>query len=144
MTKYIITIISILILLTVMLDFTAYSSNAAGRDKELFITNCSKCHRKDGKGIKGIYPPLKESDYLRNNDKIEILRGMLYGRSGNIVVNGSTFNGVMTTELDKSVSDDDAALILTYVYREMNGMNIAVNGNDVKTARKAGKLPVKK
>ena len=114
------------------------------RAKKLYIEQCSKCHRKNGKGVKLVYPPLKNSDYVRKNDKIELLRGMLFGREGKIVVNGYTYKGVMTTEIDKSLSDKDIALILHYVYKKMNGLDIKVPVADVKKARKAGKLPVLK
>jgi len=65
---------------------------------------------------------------------------MIYGRSGKIVVNGETYNGVMTTEIDKSLTDIDIALILTYVYQELNDINIVVSPSEVQKARKAGKL----
>lgn len=111
------------------------------RGKELYIDHCSKCHRKSGKGIRRIYPPVKNADYIKNGDAEELLRGMLFGRSGKIVVNGVTYNGVMTTEVDESLTDKDIALILTYVYQELNGMVKIVSEEDVEKARKAGKLP---
>jgi len=109
--------------------------------KKLYIEQCSKCHRKDGRGIKGVYPPLKNSDYVQNGDKIELLRGMLFGRSGKIVVNGEVYYGVMTTEVDKNLKDEDVAMILEYVYRELNNMQVSVSADDVAKARKLGKLP---
>ncbi|MCX7880083.1 MAG: cytochrome c [Ignavibacteria bacterium] len=111
------------------------------RAKKLYLEQCSKCHRKDGRGIKGVYPPLKNSDYVQNGDKIELLRGMLFGRSGKIIVNGEVYYGVMITEVDKSLSDEDIALILMYVYKEMNNMDVEVTSKDVQRARKEGKLP---
>jgi nitrite reductase (NO-forming) / hydroxylamine reductase len=108
--------------------------------KSLYVANCSKCHRKDGAGIKGVYPPLKNSDYVAKNSTIELIRGMLFGRSGKLVVNGSTYNGVMTTEIDKSLSDEDISSILNYVFKELNASERASTSKDVKTARKAGKL----
>jgi mono/diheme cytochrome c family protein len=110
------------------------------RGKKLYIEQCSKCHRKNGKGIKTVYPPLKNSDYIKNGDKIELLRGMLFGRKGKITVNGYTYQGVMTTEIDKSLSDRDIALILNYVYKVLNKMDVQTTAEDVKKARKAGKL----
>lgn len=109
--------------------------------KKLYIEQCSKCHRKDGRGIKSVYPPLKNSDYVQNGDKIELLRGMLFGRSGKIVVNGEIYYGVMTTEVDKNLKDDEIAMILEYVFRELNNMDIKVTAEDVVKARKLGKLP---
>ncbi|ROL59362.1 cytochrome c [Bacteroidetes/Chlorobi group bacterium MS-B_bin-24] len=120
--------------------FSAFSYDKE-KGKKLYIEQCSKCHRKDGKGIKGVYPPLKNSDYVQKGDKIELLRGMLFGRSGKIVVNGEVYYGVMTTEVDKNLKDEEIALILEYVFRELNGIDKSVTSEDVVKARKLGKLP---
>jgi len=114
------------------------------RGDKLYKEQCAKCHRNDGSGIKMVYPPLKNSDYIKKQDNIELLRGMIYGRSGKIVVNGYSYNGVMTTEIDKSLSEEDIANILTYVLQKQNGINKLVAIKEVKEARKAGKLPVHK
>lgn len=111
------------------------------RGESLFIDQCSKCHRKSGSGVKDVYPPLKNADYVQKGDNIELIRGMIYGREGRIVVNGIAYQGVMTTEIDKSLTDSDIALILNYVYQKLNGMNKTATEKDVKAARKAGKLP---
>lgn len=109
--------------------------------EKLYIDQCSKCHRKNGTGIKNVYPPLKDADYIKNVDTQELLRGMIYGRSGKIKVNGVTYNGVMTTEVDKSLSDSDIALILTYVLQNFNGIDKIVTSEEVVKAKKSGKLP---
>jgi len=111
------------------------------RAEKLYMEQCSKCHRKDGKGIRRVYPPLRKADYIKKASTIELLRGMIYGRSGEITVNGITYNGVMTTEIDNNLSDKDIALILTYIYQEMNNINKTVTAEEVVAARKAGKLP---
>jgi len=69
---------------------------------------------------------------------------MIFGRSGKIVVNDEVYYGVMITEIDKNLSDSDVALILEYVLKELNGMNVEVTEKDVAKARKEGKLPVHK
>lgn len=134
-------------LLTVLV---AISFNIANADNpqidtkkadELYKKHCSKCHRNNGEGIKKVYPPIKNADYIKNANTEELLRGMLYGRSGKVVVNGVSYNGVMTTEIDGTVSDDDIALMLSYVYQKFNSINITVKADAVKKARKAGKLP---
>ncbi len=117
------------------------SKTNMNRAEDLYMKQCSKCHRNDGRGIRRVYPPLKNADYIKSANTEELLRGMIYGRSGKITVNGITYNGVMTTEIDNSVSDKDIALILSYVYQEMNNMNITVSEQEVLAARKAGKLP---
>ncbi len=73
---------------------------------ELYKKHCSKCHRNNGEGIKKVYPPVKNADYIKKATTDELLRGMLFGRSGKIVVNGVSYNGVMTTEIDGRHSSD--------------------------------------
>lgn len=142
MSKFIIPIVLCLALFFVVnLLSNDYDKEKA---RKLFIEQCSKCHRKDGRGIKGVYPPVKNSDYIQKGDKIELLRGMIFGRSGKIVVNGEIYYGVMITEVDKNLSDSDVALILEYVLKELNGMDVKVTDKDVAKARKEGKLPVHK
>lgn len=136
--KFILIFVVFLILTTIILTATNYNKS---RGKKLYIEHCSKCHRTTGKGIKRVYPPVKNSDYIQKASSEEIIRGMLFGRSGEIIVNGKKYNGVMTTEIDETVSDDDIALITMYIYREFNGINKAVTAQDVKKAREKGKLP---
>jgi len=137
-------LISIAFVFILFIGLIAGNRETLKHGKKLYIQQCSKCHRKSGKGVKLVYPPLKNSDYVRKGDVVELLRGMLYGREGRIVVNGYTYKGVMTTEIDKSLSDKDILLILNYVLKELNGMKIKASLKDLKTARKKGKLPVYK
>jgi len=141
MSKLLISIVFVFIL---FIGLIASDKGNSNRGQKLYIQQCSKCHRKSGKGVKLVYPPLRNSDYVRKGDVVELLRGMLYGREGRIVVNGYTYKGVMTTEIDKSLSDKDILLILNYVLKELNGMKIEASLKDLKTARKKGKLPVYK
>ncbi len=127
--------------LKIMFSDLAYCNPDLNRGEKLYLEQCAKCHRKNGNGIKGIYPPLKRSDYIAKESPEELLRGMIYGRSGKIVVNGVVYNGVMTTEIDKSLSDDDIALILTYVLIKFNDISYVVSPKEVVSARIAGKLP---
>lgn len=138
-------ILGVLLAILVTISFTIASADNPQIDTkkadDLYKKHCSKCHRNNGEGIKKVYPPIKNADYIRNVSTEELLRGMLFGRSGKVVVNGVTYNGVMTTEIDGTVSDDDIALLLSYVYQKFNSMNITVKADAVKKARKSGKLP---
>lgn len=138
-------ILALISLIAIIGAFTQINGNNISYDTnkadKLYKKYCSKCHKNNGEGIKRVYPPIKDADYIKNAGKNELLRGMLFGRSGSVVVNGVKYNGVMTTEVDKSVSDDDIALILQHIYVKYNKMNVTVNANDVKKARKDGKLP---
>ncbi|MEQ8301876.1 MAG: cytochrome c [Cyclobacteriaceae bacterium] len=79
----------------------------------LYNTHCSNCHQKNGKGLGLIYPPLDESDYMENNLE-EVLCLMKNGRSGELVVNGRTYNQPMPGV--PTLTNLEIAEIATYIY----------------------------
>ncbi len=80
--------------------------------KNVFTQNCAACHQPDGKGVSGAFPPLAGSDYLKN-DINKVISVVKKGLSGSIKVNGDKYDGVMPS---LSLSDEDIANVLTYVY----------------------------
>ena len=65
--------------------------------KEIYNDFCVQCHLDNGEGVSGVFPPLAKSDYLLNNIEMSI-RGLKYGLSGTIVVNGEEYDGVMQNQ----------------------------------------------
>lgn len=89
--------------------FTQYYN----RGEQLYLQHCSNCHQKNGAGLGLLYPPLNKSDYLENNvDAVLCL--MRYGKSGELIVNGQSFNKEMKGI--PTLSDLEIAEIATYVY----------------------------
>jgi cytochrome c len=74
--------ISTIILLIIGVFWLSSQSSLSAFDvakaENLYINQCANCHRKDGSGVKRVYPPLKNADYVKNGNTIELLRGMLY------------------------------------------------------------------
>jgi hypothetical protein len=58
-----------------------------------------------------VFPPLAQSDYLRDNQKASI-KGIKNGMSGEIVVNGITYNSVMSP---LGLTDKEVADVLNYI-----------------------------
>jgi len=102
--------------------------------KTQYETNCAACHMKDGVGVPGAFPPLVNSDYLKNRvDKgVGVI---LQGLSGPIQVNGKEFNGVMPA---LQLNDDEVANILTYVRNHFSKIDGIVNAADVSKTRNGG------
>lgn len=102
--------------------------------KMQFETNCAACHMKDGIGVPGAFPPLVNSDFLKNRvDKgVGII---LHGLSGPIQVNGKEFNGVMPA---LQLNDDEVANILTYVRNNFSKIDGVVNAAEVSKTRNGG------
>ena len=79
--------------------------------EEIYNDFCIQCHLNNGEGVSGVFPPLAKSDFLVNNIEISI-KGLKYGMSGPIVVNGEEYDGVME---DQGLGDDEIADVLNYI-----------------------------
>ncbi|MBR9997798.1 MAG: cytochrome c [Cyclobacteriaceae bacterium] len=83
--------------------------------KRLYLLHCSNCHQENGKGLGRLYPPLKDSDYLKNMDNLyKVVCSIKYGQSEVIIVNGISYNQPMPA--NPWLTDLEIAEIITYVY----------------------------
>ncbi|MFC5195551.1 copper-containing nitrite reductase [Bizionia hallyeonensis] len=80
--------------------------------KQVYMQTCFACHQGEGQGIPNAFPPLAKSDYL-NADVNRAISAVVNGLSGEIIVNGNTYNSVMTRQM---ISSEEVANVLTYVY----------------------------
>jgi mono/diheme cytochrome c family protein len=81
--------------------------------KRLYLLHCSNCHQEDGTGLARLYPPLKDSDYMKKNEK-EVICSIKYGQSGEIQVNGIIYNQLMPG--NPRLTNLEIAEIMTYIY----------------------------
>jgi mono/diheme cytochrome c family protein len=79
--------------------------------EEIYQDFCLQCHLDTGKGVSGVFPPLVESDYLMNNIDLSI-RGVKYGLSGPIVVNGEEYDGIMQNQ---GLDNEEIADVMNYI-----------------------------
>ena len=82
---------------------------ASGAD--IYKRTCVACHQANGEGLPNTFPPLAKSDYITNKENT--IKQVLKGSSGEITVNGKTFNNTMPPQ---NLSDEEVAAVLTYVY----------------------------
>ncbi|WP_199415134.1 copper-containing nitrite reductase [Chitinophaga silvisoli] len=80
--------------------------------KSVFAKTCQACHQENGQGIPNAFPPLAKSDFL-NADVNRAIGVVLHGKTGEVMVNGAKFNGVMPAQV---LSDEEIANVLTFVY----------------------------
>ena len=74
--------------------------------QEIYKDFCAQCHLEDGKGVKGIYPPLAKSDFLKDINRT--ISSIKYGLKGPIIVNGEKYNSIMVSQgLDDEEIDED-------------------------------------
>ena len=81
--------------------------------EQLYLTHCSNCHQKDGKGLGLLFPPLNQSDFVDAHFE-KVICIMEHGISGELIVNGKSFNKEMKGI--PSLTDLEIAEIATYVY----------------------------
>jgi len=105
------------------------------RGKAVYTTNCVACHQANGMGIPNAFPPLAKSDYL-NLDKAKVIKTVTGGLQGAVTVNGKVYNGVMPAW---SLSDEDVANVLTYVYDSWGNSGKEITPSDVKAHRAGAK-----
>lgn len=81
------------------------------KGKRIYAQTCFACHQAEGQGLPGVFPPLAKSDFLMA-DKARAIRGVIKGQTGEMIVNGQKFNGVMPPVM---LTDEQIAHVLTFV-----------------------------
>ena len=107
-------------------DKTLYNSQNEGQ--LIYEDFCVTCHLPNGEGVPKAFPPLANSDFLRNNQDASI-RGIKYGMSGKIVVNGITYNTAMAP---MGLTDKEVADVMNYINTAWgNNIDNVVTESDV-------------
>lgn len=104
--------------------------------ERLYMQHCAACHQPDGRGIEHAFPPLAGSDFL-NADVERAIRVVSHGFSGEITVNGKTFNSVMPS---LELSPQDVSSVLTYVYNSWGNAGADITPAQVEKAAAKGPL----
>lgn len=99
--------------------------------KAVYTQNCAACHQLKGEGIPSAFPPLAKSDYMMK-DKKRAIGVVINGLTGDLVVNGQPYNGVMPA---LGLNDDDVANVLTYVRNSWGNKGDLVTVKEVKASR---------
>lgn len=109
----------------------------ASLGQSVFESNCASCHQASGAGLAGVFPPLK--DNLATTSKLDggkdyLINAALFGLSGAIKVDGTSYNGVMPAW--GQLSDEEIAAVLNYAISGWDGTEVAdVAETDVRAAR---------
>lgn len=99
--------------------------------EDIYKRTCAACHQANGNGLAGAFPPVRNSDYL-NADINRAIHTVLNGLSGEITVNGETFNSIMPGQ---NLTDDEVASVLTYITHEMDNEPVEVTPEMVQAER---------
>jgi nitrite reductase (NO-forming) len=134
----------LIILAAIAVSLTAFKQKPANKQKpafdlkasiargqEVYGSYCISCHMEKGEGIESVYPPLAKSDYLMA-DKKRSITITLKGYTGEIKVNGVTYNGEMTSF---DLTDQEASDVLNYIRNSFGNKGEAVKPEEVKALR---------
>lgn len=103
------------------------------RGQQVYAANCQSCHMAEGEGIASTFPPLAKSDYLMKDQK-RAIGTVLHGLSGEITVNGETYNMAMPGY--DYLSDEEVADVLNYIQNNWGNKAKPVTPAQVKAERK--------
>jgi mono/diheme cytochrome c family protein len=99
--------------------------------RRLFTSVCAACHQPTGRGLPNVFPPLAGSDYL-NANKDRAIQTVIFGRQGEVLVNGQKFNNSMPSF---PLNDENIANVLTFVYNSFGNSGLEVTPDEVKALR---------
>lgn len=91
--------------------------------RRVYNQNCVACHQSDGRGQSGVFPPLVAADWVQEESPDRIIKVVLAGLAGPILVNGNPYNNAMTAF--NRLSDRDIAAVLTFIRTEPTWQNNA-------------------
>jgi nitrite reductase (NO-forming) len=132
------------LLFAAMLSLAATAAMAASapdaatlaKGHSLFENNCSACHQAHGEGMPGVFPNLAKSDFLAA-DPQRAVHFVLHGHTGQITVNGVTYDGSMP-DVGANLSNQDVADILTYVLNSWGNPGGEIQPDAVAQIRSGG------
>ncbi|WP_187262292.1 c-type cytochrome [Pontibacter beigongshangensis] len=106
------------------------------RGAQVYATNCQSCHMPAGEGIAGTFPPLAKSDYLLQDQK-RAIGVVLHGASGEMMVNGETYN--MDMPPMNYLTDQEVTDVLNFVQNNWGNKARALTPEQVKAVRQQKK-----
>ena len=109
------------------------------KGKSVYMQTCFVCHQPAGEGVPNQIPPLAKSDFLTLNGRNDIIRGVIAGRTGPIVVNGKPYNGTMVPM--SYLTDEQIANVLTYVCNSWGNSAEPFTVNEVARIRQESPAP---
>lgn len=109
-----------------------FSCGESNRDygAELYTEHCANCHGIKGQGLQDLYPPLKGSDYLIEN-QADLACMIRFGLEGEVEVNGKLYNEKMPSLA--TLSEVDMANIINYISKNIEPKVARVTLPQVKT-----------
>lgn len=100
--------------------------------KLVYDRNCKVCHQVNRMGMPKVYPPLKNTERT-NGDKDFLIDVVLNGLSGEVIVEGVKYNGVMASY--RNLTDQQIADVLNYIRSDGEAADDLVTVDEVEQKR---------
>jgi mono/diheme cytochrome c family protein len=101
--------------------------------QQLFNANCVACHQSSGKGLAGVFPPLDASEWVIGDSRV-LVNIMLHGISGEIIVAGQAYKGVMPAF--GHLGDAELAAVLSHIRSSWSNKSAPIEVDLVTAERK--------
>lgn len=113
----------------------SFSPEKITKGRLIYNQHCAACHQAGGEGVKGVFPPLLKSDFIKQNRE-KAIYAISNGLDGEITVNGQQYDGSMP---NLGLSEEDAANVATFVFNSFGNSGGDVTLEDISKARKGKK-----
>lgn len=100
----------------------------------LYGRHCASCHLENGEGLRGIIPPLVNSDFSEQH-KADLACIIRNGINGPVEVNGVVYNQPMPG--NQALSEADITNIINYLHKEFKSPKQRISFGEVREQVKA-------
>lgn len=109
------------------------AETVAQAGQKVYAQHCADCHGADGRGKGDAYPPLDGNVTVRDPIGINTIRAVLSG--GFAPATASNPRPYSMPPFSQTLSDDDAAAVVTYIRHAWSNRASSVSPNDVRAYR---------
>lgn len=102
---------------------------------QLYTANCVACHQASGAGVPGVFPPLSASEWVQGKPEV-VVQILLHGITGELTVEGTTYNGVMP-DFGSKFNDEEIAALVNHLRTSFGNEANTIDADLVKAQREA-------
>ncbi len=97
-------------------DLAQGSMTPLGRGERLYQQACMPCHQQDGKGLPGVYPSIRDSNWIAGNAD-RLIKITLHGLRGEIEINEVSWNTSVSLEMPAfgGLADEQISILLSHL-----------------------------
>lgn len=125
---------SIISLLVVFVVLASCDYKPRNHGRVLYERHCQSCHMEDGVGLRGLFPPVANADYVIDH-KEDLACIIRHGMDTPVTVNGKEYSGEMTG--NSQLTEVEVSNLVFYILRELNQQDSTFTIEDIRAQLKA-------